>query len=133
MDEITQTVDVSPVQTEKRINPAAQKIWAGTCYVARVLYLLRKVFLAIPVLYLTVKLALYNQANLPDTVGLLLQADGSFMMEFSRTAAVLGSAGITVFCLVMMLLSRKALYSWAISIFTLALPVLLLVSNIYPS
>ena len=32
-----------------------------------------------------------------------------------------------------MFCSRKAMYPWAISIFTLALPVLLLVSNVYPS
>jgi hypothetical protein len=32
-----------------------------------------------------------------------------------------------------MFCSRKALYPWAISVFTLALPVLLLVSNLYPA
>ena len=36
-------------------------------------------------------------------------------------------------CLLLMFCSRKAMYPWAISIFTLALPVLLLVSNVYPS
>ena len=35
--------------------------------------------------------------------------------------------------LVLMLFSRKALYPWAVSIFTLILPVLLLVSNLYPA
>lgn len=133
MNEMTQTVNASPVQNKKAANPALQKTWAVVCYACRILYLLRKVFLAIPVVYFTVKLALYNQANLPETVGLILQADGSFLMEFTRSAAVLGGAGITIFCLVMMFLSRKALYSWAISIFTLAFPILLLVSNIYPS
>lgn len=133
MNEMTQTVNASPVQNKKAANPALQKTWAVVCYAGKILYLLRKVFLAIPVVYFTVKLALYNQANLPETVGLILQADGSFLMEFTRSAAVLGGAGITIFCLVMMFLSRKALYSWAISIFTLAFPILLLVSNIYPS
>ena len=41
--------------------------------------------------------------------------------------------GLTAACLLLMFCSRKAMYPWAISIFTLALPVLLLVSNVYPS
>ena len=36
-------------------------------------------------------------------------------------------------CLAMMFLSRKALYAWAVSVFSLALPVLLVVSNLYPA
>lgn len=129
MDETTQTM----IQHGKQLNPSLLKIWSIVRYLGRALFFLRKVFLAIPVLYFTIKLALYNQANLPETVGFLLQADGSFLMEVTRNAAVLGSAGITLFCLVMMFLSRKALYSWAISFFTLALPMLLLISNIYPN
>jgi hypothetical protein len=32
-----------------------------------------------------------------------------------------------------MFCSRKAMYSWAISIFTLALPLLILFTNVYPA
>ena len=32
-----------------------------------------------------------------------------------------------------MFLSRKAMYPWAISIFSLAIPILLLLSNRYPA
>lgn len=97
------------------------------------LYHLRKVFLAIPVVYYALKLAAYNTAHLPETVGFNLQADGSFAMELARSAAVMGPLVLTCGCLVMMFLSRKSLYAWAISVFTLALPVLLLVSNVYPA
>ena len=45
----------------------------------------------------------------------------------------MGPLGLTAACLLLMFCSRKAMYPWAISIFTLALPVLLLVSNVYPS
>jgi hypothetical protein len=51
----------------------------------------------------------------------------------SRTMAVNGPLMLTFGCLLMMFFSRKALYSWAISIFTLVLPILLLVSNLYPA
>ena len=47
--------------------------------------------------------------------------------------AVMGPLGLTAACLLLMFCSRKAMYPWAISIFTLALPVLLLVSNVYPN
>ena len=40
---------------------------------------------------------------------------------------------MTIACLVLMLTSRKVLYPWAVSVFTLILPVVLLVSNIYPA
>jgi len=40
---------------------------------------------------------------------------------------------VTAACLVLMFTSRKALYPWAVSIFTLILPVLLLISNLYPA
>ena len=36
-------------------------------------------------------------------------------------------------CLLLMFLSRRVIYPWLISIFTLVLPLLLLLSNIYPA
>ena len=44
-----------------------------------------------------------------------------------------GPLALTGGCLAMMFLSRKAMYAWAVSIFSLALPVLLLISNVYPA
>ncbi len=97
------------------------------------IYHLRKVILAAPVIYFALRLAAYNTVNLPLSVGLLLQSDGTFAMQISRYTAVVGSLAITGGCLAMMFLSRKALYAWAISVFTLAIPVLLLISNLYPA
>ena len=45
----------------------------------------------------------------------------------------MGPLALTLACLFLMFCSRKALYPWAISVFTLALPILLLVSNLYPA
>lgn len=97
------------------------------------LYRLRKVFLAIPVVYYALKIAKYNLANLPEKVGINLQSTGEFALYLSRNAAVMGPLILTGGCLVMMFFSRKAMYPWAVSIFTLLLPLLLLVSNLYPA
>lgn len=101
--------------------------------IVSVIYHLRKVILAAPVVYYALRLATYNGMHLPETVGLILQADGTFAMEFARSLAVMGPLVLTGGCLAMMFLSRKAMYAWAISVFSLVLPVLLLISNIYPA
>ena len=128
-------------------NPAAgqeltgfAKFKAGIASVNRVInviglvfYRLRKVVLTIPVVFYALKLAAYNGEHLPEQVGLNLQATGEFTMTISRSLAVMGPLALTLACLFLMFCSRKALYPWAISVFTLALPVLLLVSNLYPA
>lgn len=101
--------------------------------IVNLLYKLRKVFLALPVVYYAIKLARYNAANLPSVVGIDLQASGAFSQTISRQLAVMGPLGITAACLLLMFLSRKAMYPWAVSVFSLALPVLLLLSNRYPA
>ena len=98
-----------------------------------VLYRLRKVFMAIPVVYYAVKLAQYNMENLPSIVGVNMEANGAFTEMISREVAVMGPLAITGFCLILMFFSRKAIYPWAISIFTLILPIILLISNRYPA
>lgn len=101
--------------------------------VLKILYGLRKVVLAAPVVYYAMRLADYNMTNLPDQVGVNLQSSGVFADTISRELAVYGPLGVTAACLVLMFTSRKALYPWAISVFTLALPLLLLFSNLYPA
>jgi len=116
------------------------KFRAGVAAVNRVinmigmlLFRLRKVVLTVPVVYYALKLAAYNGEHLPEQVGLNLQATGEFAMTIGRGIAVMGPLALTLACLFLMFCSRKALYPWAISVFTLALPVLLLISNLYPA
>lgn len=97
------------------------------------LYRLRKIVMAAPVVYLAVRIAQYNMEHLPEEVGINLQSTGEFAQVISRNTAVMGPFALTVACLLLMLCSRKAMYSWAISIFTLALPLLILFSNVYPA
>lgn len=101
--------------------------------IVMVLYRLRKVFLAIPVIYYALKLARYNIVHLPETVGIHLQSNGAFADTISRSTAVSGPLAVTGLCLVLMLFSRKALWPWAVSLFSLVLPLLILVSNLYPA
>lgn len=97
------------------------------------LYRLRKFVLAAPVAYYALKLAVYNMEHLPEEVGLNLQSSGEFAVMIARSMAVMGPLALTIACLLLMFCSRKAMYPWAISVFTLALPVLILVSNLYPA
>lgn len=101
--------------------------------IVMVLYRLRKVFLAIPVVYYALKLARYNMTHLPELVGIHLQSNGVFAETISRSTAVSGPLAVTGVCLALMLLSRKALWPWAVSLFSLVLPILILVSNLYPA
>ena len=97
------------------------------------LFRLRKPVMAVPVAYYALKLAQYNKLHLPEEVGINLQSTGEFAQMISRDMAVLGPLALTGACLLLMFCSRKAMYSWAISIFTLALPLLLLFTNVYPA
>jgi len=97
------------------------------------LYRLRKIVMAAPVAYFALKIAQYNMEHLPEEVGINLQSTGEFAQTISRNMAVMGPLALTAACLLLMFCSRKAMYSWAISAFTLALPLLLLVSNVYPA
>lgn len=95
------------------------------------IFRLRKVFMILPVLLAALQLAIYSQENLPETVGFNIQATGEFAQVISRDTAVYGPLGLTCACLVLVLLSRRTVYPWIISIFTLVLPVLILALNTF--
>lgn len=97
------------------------------------LYRLRKFVMAAPVVYYALQIASYNKEHLPEQVGIHLQSTGEFAQMISRDMAVTGPLALTMGCLLLMFCSRKAMYSWAISIFTLALPLVLLFTNAYPA
>ena len=102
-------------------------------FIGMMLFRLRKLVLAVPVGYAAVKLALYNRGNLPEQVGINLQSSGAFEQMITRDIAVMGPLGLTAACLLLMFCSRKAMYPWAISVFTLAVPILILFTNLYPA
>lgn len=124
----------------QKVKSGLEKFKAGSEKVNRVintigvwLFRARKFVMAAPVVYYALKLAAYNTEHLPEQVGLNLQASGEFAVTIARSLAVSGPLGLTAGCLVLMFLSKKAMYPWAVSIFTLTLPLLLLFSNTYPA
>ena len=98
----------------------------------RCIFRLRKIFMAIPVVYLAIKIARENMELLPEAVGLNIQSNGEFAVMVTRNYAVYGPLAITGFCLLLMFCSRKTLYPWVISIFTLVLPYFIYLTNIIP-
>ena len=95
-------------------------------------YKLRSVILAVPVVVASIVLAIQNLQRLPVFVGINMQTTGEFAMMIERDVAVFAPLLVTAACLLMMFISRKVLYPWLISIFSLVIPLLLWFTNIFP-
>lgn len=93
---------------------------------------MRKVLLAIPIVYWSIWLGRLNYSLLPDLVGLNLQTTGEYAMYINKNAATYGPLAVTMGCLLMMFLSRKTLYPWLVCLVTLAIPLAILLTNIFP-
>lgn len=99
---------------------------------------LRSVFLSIPVAAIALILALRNMVKLPDAVMFstaALNDVGNLVFQnvtISKALAVWGPFGITLACLAMVFLSKKVTYPWLISLFSLFVPILLLLINSFP-
>lgn len=114
-----------------KIYQVYKKVEEVISIIYRCIFKLRKVFMAIPVVYLAIRLAIENMGRLPEAVGLNMQSNGEFALMVTRNYAVYGPLGITAFCLILMFFSRKSVYPWIISIFSLVLPYLLYFTNLY--
>ena len=71
--------------------------------------------------------------HLPAVVGLDLQVGGDFSIQVVRELAVLGPVAVTAVCLLLMFISRRTLTPWIVSLVSLALPLVILVTNIFPA
>jgi len=137
MKDSTVTADLAnanpATNTKQQYQTTMKKINSLISFLGSVLFRLRKIVLAVPVVYWALKLAAYNRENLPEQVGINLLSSGSFEQMISRDLAIMGPLGLTAACLLLMFCSRKAMYPWAISVFTLTLPLLILITNLYPA
>ena len=97
------------------------------------IFRLRGFFIAIPVALAALYLAAQNMSRLPEEVGINLQANGEYAFLISRGLAVMAPLVVTGVCLVMMWLSRRTVYPWIISIFSLVLPYLIWITNVFPA
>lgn len=109
-----------------------QKICTICGKICDIIFKLRKVILALPVIAGSAYLAKVSMEKLPDTVGLLLQESGTFAERIPKDIAVYGPVALTAACLLLMFCSRRVLYPWVISIFTLILPIFILLINQFP-
>lgn len=129
------------IQTTRE-NYAADKARAkkdGTLFsnIVKWIYKLRSVFMAIPVVFAAVLMAIYNSVRLPETVSLCMPrfADGKMLVEviqISKTLAIFGPLLITAACLVLMFCSRRVAYPWLISVFSLVLPLFVYFASVFP-
>jgi len=99
----------------------------------RLSFELRKVVMALPVVGLMIWLENECARRLPDMVGINLMTNGDFQQLIARETAIGYTSAITVACLVFMFLSRKTVYPWLISLFSLVLPILLIITNTFPA
>lgn len=101
------------------------------------IFRLRSVFLAIPVIYLAIVYAVENAKLLPAKIALYVPVSQqelltSKMIEFSRDTAVYFPLAVTGTCLVLMFCSRRTIYPWLISIFSLVLPLFFRFISTFP-
>jgi len=94
-------------------------------------YKLRSILLSIPVAVVALALAVRNLSQLPSEVCINLLSSSEYQWVISRGMAACVPLLITAVCLCMMFLSKKVLYPWLISVFSLALPLVLWLSNVF--
>ena len=112
--------------TGRKVISFLKKAWI---YVVK----LRKIILAVPVAWTAVILAMRNLAKLPPLVGLDLQPDGTFGIQMGRLPAVLMPLVVTAICLLLLFCSKRTLTPFLVSVFSLALPVIILIINVFPA
>ncbi len=117
----------------RKIIEVAGKIGNGIGHFFKIIwgyaFRMRKILLALPVVGVAVWLASYCRARMPEIVGIGLKSSGEYAATISRDAAVLGPLAITFTCLILMFCSRRTLYPWLISVFTLILPIFIMATN----
>ncbi len=101
--------------------------------IGRFIFLIRKLLLAIPVVVGALSMAQYAKEHLPAQVGLLIQESGAYTYVIDQSVAITGCLAVTAACLLLMFCSRRTIYPWLISIFSLILPLVLLLTNIFPA
>ena len=89
--------------------------------------------MAVPVAFAAIKLAMQNMERLPETVGIFLLENGNYQWMVARGAAVMYPLGLTAVCLLLMFCSRKIVHPWMISNFTLVVPILIYITNVFPA
>lgn len=127
--ELRQKVQPALDKTGQVLNAIGHVVQIVCGYIMR----FRKIILAIPVVFGALYMAKFSSDRLPQMVGINLQESGEYAQMVSRDVAVLGPLAVTGVCLLLMFCSRRTLYPWLISLFTLLLPLLIVLTNMLPA
>ena len=100
-------------------------------------YKLRGVVLAIPIVVISILLAVSNMATLPAAVAISLPNVVNGILVFqevmvSKILAVFIPLLVTAFCLLMMFLSKRISFPFLVSVFSLILPIFFNVAAVLP-
>ena len=120
--------------TDKNGNPEEKNTFTLIC---KWIYKLRVVFMAIPVAIAAILLAVNNMVKLPEQLAVYFPAVAGEevvvkLLELDRGTAVIVPVLITAVCLLLMFCSRRQVYPWLISIFSLVVPMFLMLISIFP-
>lgn len=124
--------DFSNSNGGKKVKKFFRKVWKNVKKITAKIFHYRAVFLALIVVACSLTMAAVSMFLLPAQVGIDLQIDGSYTFMLPKLLAVLFPVLITLISLVFVLISKRTLYPWLISLFTLALPAVILLTNIFP-
>lgn len=110
----------------------------GVVKVCKWAYKLRNILLTVPVAALAVIFAVVNMAQLPDAVMISwpMIRDGILVIQdilVSKLLAVFAPLAVTAFCLLMVIASKRMVYPWLISLFSLALPLFFYFCTVFPA
>ncbi len=113
-----------------KVKETMRPVGNGCKVIASYAVRMRKILLSVPVLIIALVEAERNWQSLPERVGITLINPGEFAQLVSKGTAVFGPLAVTAVCLLLMYCSRRTLYPWLISVFSLALPLLLYLTNV---
>lgn len=120
-------------ETMRKVIAFLKKVGIVLTMTGRWAYRLRSLVLSIPVFVCACALAIRNVSLLPELVGINILASGEYQWFISRGAAVMLPLALTAVCLLLMFCSKKILYPWLISVFSLAVPLVLWITNVFPA
>lgn len=131
-EKIAKKKPTSAVGKKKAPGKSGEKVWKVIKTICGYIYKFRAVIISLPVLVVSIIQAIQNSSRLPELVGINILATGEYGMTVSRTTAVLVPMLITLVCIVLTCCSKRTLFPWLISVFSLVLPILIWLTNIYP-
>jgi len=117
----------------RRVKNSGSQFWTIVRNVCDWMFRLRAVLLSLPVIIAAIVLAVTNISRLPDKVGLDMLATGDFQFFIGKGIAVMGPLALTSVCLLLVFCSKKVMYPWLISVFSLSLPIVLWLTNVFPA